>query len=128
MLTPEQQAAANQIDAELDGATSQTLITVDDQSATYRAILLPIVMTLSAIACPNWEITQDEHLQLVEAFIPLLKKYMPNIEEGTTIPPEVIALLAVAMIAAPRLIAQKPMRDVTPKKAANDAKEVKEAA
>lgn len=125
MLTPEQQAAADQIDAEISGAPSQTLITVDDQSATYRAILLPIVMTLSAIACPNWELTQDEHYQLVEAFIPLLKKYMPNITEGTQIPPEIIALLAVAMIAAPRLIAQKPMRDVTPKK---EAQEVKEAA
>lgn len=115
MLTKEQADQAAQIEAEITGKTTsnpvvQELITQDDENATYRIVLLPIVQTLSAIACPNWEITQQEHMQLVEAFVPLLKKYVPNIDTGASLPPEVLALLTVAMIAAPRLAARKPMR------------------
>lgn len=115
MLTEEQKKHAEQVEAEITGkATSQPiiqeLITQEDENATYRVILLPIVQTLSTIVCPNWELQPSEHLQLVEAFVPLLKKYMPNIDSGASLPPEVLALLTVAMIAAPRLAARKPLR------------------
>ena len=115
MLTKEQADQAAQIEAEITGKTTsnpvvQELITQDDENATYRIVLLPIVQTLSVVVCPNWELQPSEHLQLVEAFVPLLKKYMPNIDSGASLPPEVLALLTVAMIAAPRLAARKPMR------------------
>lgn len=114
-LTPEQEEAAKAIEAEVTGKQAsspavQQFISQDEENSTYRVVLLPIVQTLSAIACPNWELTQQEHMQLVEAFVPLLKKYVPNIDTGASLPPEVLALLTVAMIAAPRLAARKPMR------------------
>lgn len=125
MLTPEQQAQLAQTEAELAGKAAPAaaigeLITQEDENATYRVILLPIVQTLSAVICPNWELTTDEHHQVVEAFVPLIKKYIPNIEDGASLPPEVLALLTVAMIAAPRVAKQQPMRIIV--------KEEKEAA
>lgn len=126
MLTPEQAEQAAQLEAQITGKTTSApivseLITQEDENATYRVILLPIIQTLSAVVCPNWELTAQEHLQLVEAFIPLLKKYVPNIDTGATLPPEVLALLTLAMIAAPRLAAQKPMREVKEETDKNEA-------
>lgn len=122
MLTPEQKQALDQVESEITGKTPtqpvSELITQEDENATYRVILLPIVQTLSVVVCPNWELQPPEHLQLVEAFIPLLKKYVPNIDTGAMLPPEVLALLTIAMIAAPRLAAQKPMREVKEEKEA----------
>jgi hypothetical protein len=114
MLTPAQQAAFDEINQEIGSAPSDTnniSTVVEDPNAAYRLLILPLVQTLSIVICPNWSLTTDEQTQIVESFVPVVRKYLPDVD-NLQLPPEVLALVTVSMIALPRIAQRKPMRVV----------------
>lgn len=114
MLTPAQQAAFDEINQEIGSAPSDTntvSTVVEDPNAAYRLLILPLVQTLSIVICPNWSLTTDEQAQIVESFVPVVRKYLPDVD-NLQLPPEVLALVTVSMIALPRIAQRKPMRVV----------------
>lgn len=71
-------------------------------------IILPIISVMSAVAAPNWEISDEENTVLADAFGDLLDKYFPDAPSYLGV--EITALLAVGMVVAPRIAEGKPLR------------------
>lgn len=89
--------------------------------AQLKAMVQMLLDTSASLIAPNWDIESAETEALTEALIPVLDKYFPNL--GGKIGIEFVLLSTVAMVAAPRIQAGKPMRvekEINPKK--DDAK------
>lgn len=71
-------------------------------------IIYPIVSVLSAVAAPNWEISDEENMVLSDAFGDLLDKYIPDAPSYLSV--EITALLAIGMVVGPRVAEGRPLR------------------
>lgn len=110
-LPPElqQQAAAIEGGKSLPNTGGEFVDDIDED-AGIKTMLTPIVSVMCAIFCPNWTIQPAEQSALIDAYTPVVKKYMPA--GAGVMPVEVGAVLATAMIVGPRLAAGLPPRIV----------------
>lgn len=64
-------------------------------------LLFPAISLITAVAAPNWEISEDENKALSDSYAEVLDKYYPNVGESFSV--ELNALLITAAIFMPRI-------------------------
>lgn len=94
-------AALDEIAAEYEEQPEEGTELAEAPEIPTHEILLPVITLATAMACPNWQITEDENRMLAESYAAILDKYFPNAAGNFGV--EINALLITGAVFMPRL-------------------------